>query len=154
MLYNVLYMCLLSMSNGNERQQPAEQPARKKLRLVRPPLPFLPPPSPAVNVRKVTTKPDFVKLTCNGHAIFRPNLHIECTAESLPGPYTTEQHTQTEEDRPVPDAQPTNSADADTGPLAPFPNPFNLDYFPNLYPDPNPNPLSALLDSRCPRCGG
>ena len=91
---------------------------------------------------------------CNGHAIFRPNLRIQRTAESVPGPYTTEQETQTEEDRPVPDTQSINSADADTGPLAPFPNPFNLDYFPNLYADPNPNPLSALLDSRCPRCGG
>jgi len=45
----------------------------------------------------------------------------------------------------VPDAQPTNSADTDTGLLAPFPNPFNQNYFPNIYPDPNANILSARI---------
>ena len=75
-----------------------------KFRLARPP-----PPPPTDNERRVTMKTDFVKLTCNGHTIFRPNLHIERTAESVPGPNSRDQDTQTEEDRdgdPVPDVPP------------------------------------------------
>jgi len=202
MLYNVLYMCLLSYVDKRERVRGVS--GRSKIpRLARPLRPTdderkvtvktdfvklisdgdsvfrpnvviqrnaesIPDPAsmdipglarplpPTDDEQKVTTKTDFVKLICDGHAVFRPNLVIQRNAESLSDPVSMDQSTQTDDDHnghPVPDAQLSNSADADTGPLVPFPNPFNLNYFPNIYPAPNANPSSALLDPLCPRCG-
>ena len=109
-----------------------------KFRLARPP-----PPPPTDNERRVSMKTDFVKLTCNGHAVFRPNLRIERRAESVPGPNSRDQDTQTEEDRdedPVLDVPPKDTMDINTGPggapfpplppLPPLPLPFICPYSP------------------------